>query len=441
MTLLSRKPLARLAACFLISAAVLFPLPALTVGEAMDAALLNDSSLADAQSALSIAGNNLFKSASLYGSDLSLSGSLKGESDASSASATPSAGTDTGTQKTIGAALTVPLAKWISVGVSGTTDTETSTGSLSLTLTPLADADTQAEVAWNKAVVNAQNAVRNTLLSVRKEYRSVLTAQAEYAYRKAAVQTAQNELSRVQYLVELGSARKSGELTVYSDLMDAQGELDNAENNLSLAKRNLSNRTGLDTAVLADFESPGISDARTLVDEEGWTASSADMAAAKISLDSVVLASRQAASLPGLTLAANVTDTKSWTVSAKVSFSPDLLFKKTEKNADENLAVQSRAYAATGTAVRTAFRDQLKAVEMAERNYGNANRFVESAKVSYTETQLLLERGETSRSSLDSANENLLSAKYQLEKATEALENARDQLDASWQLQLGGSGD
>ncbi len=52
---------------------------------------------------------------------------------------------------------------------------------------------------------------------------------------------------------------------------------------------------------------------------------------------------------------------------------------------------------------------QFKAVEMAERNYGNAHRFVESAHLSYTETELLLEGRETSRAMLDSANENLLS--------------------------------
>jgi len=431
MTYSSGHPVRRLAACILLFSAALGSLSAFTVDEAMDAALENDTSLADARSKLAIAENSLFKSASLYNSSLSFSGSLKGTADSA---ATPNEAT--ATQKTVGAALNVPLAKWLSVGVEGTTDTQVATGSLSVTLVPLADADTQAEAAWNEAVVEAQNAVRTTLLAVRKAYRSVLTAQAEYAWRTAAVRSAENELSKVQYLVGLGNARKSDELSVYSDLMDAQGELDTAENNLSLALQNLSRRTGLETSALEDLSSPEISATRTLVDEEIWTAGSAEMATAKINLDAVTRALGQAIPLPDLTLAANVTDTKSWTVSAKVSFSPDILFRKTEKSAEENLAIQARSYATTESTVRTAFRNQLKAVETAERNYGNANRYLESAKVSYTETELLLERGETSRASLDSANEKLLSAGYQLEKAAESLENARDQLDAAWQLRL-----
>lgn len=438
MSILSGHPARLLAACIFLSSIALGSFSALTIDEAMDAAVENDASLADARSALAIAENSLFKSASPYNSSLSFSGSLKGTSNTASEGASPtgaaSASAGTPTQKTAGAALTVPLAKWLSVGVEGTTDTETSSGSLSLTLTPLADADTQAEVAWNKAVVDARNAVRTTLLAARKEYRSVLTARAEYAYRTAAVQSAQNALSRVQYLVELGNARKSDELTVYSDLIDAQGELDTAENNLNLAIQNLAMRTGLEVSDLTDFESPEMSDSRTLVDENGWTASSADMAIAKIGLDAVAVANRRSTALPDLTLGTNVTDTGSWTVSAKVAFSPDILFRKTEKSAGETLAIQTRSYATVESTVRTAFRNQLKAVETAERNYGNANRFMESAKVSYAETELLLDRGETSRASLDSANENLLQAKYQLEKAMEALENARDQLDASWQL-------
>ena len=412
---------------------------AITIDEVMDAALKNDSSLADARSRLKVAEINVFKSASLYGTNLSLSGSLKGQNGSSSApsgaggAASGASGSDV--QKSVSVGLAVPLSKWLSIGVDASTDTKTNTGTLSLSLTPCAKSDTQAETAWNTAVIDAQNAVRTTLLDVRKEYRAVLTAQAEYEYRKAAVLSAQNELSRVQYLVELGNARKSDELTVYSDLMDAQGFLDTAENNLNLAIQNLSLSTGLDISVLKDFTSLDAVAERTLVTEDEWVSRSPELANAKASLDSAKGSLDQSVTLPSLSLGTSVNDTKAWTVTAKVSFSPDLVFQKTREASNENEVMQERSYANTELSVRTAWKNQKNALVMAERNFENANRFLVSAQTTYTETELLMERGDAAKASLNTANEKLLSAKFQLRKAVESLENTRDSLDVSWQLQ------
>lgn len=413
----------------IFAAALFFPLHAITLEEAMNAALQNDSTLADARSKLAIADNNLAKSLSLYGSSLSLSGNVSGSGESEGP-----AGSESAVTKSVGANLAVPLAKWLSVGISASSDLSESSGTLSLTLSPFAHADTAAKTAWNKASIEAQSAVRSTLLSVRKEYRAVLVAQAEVEYRTAAVQTAQNELSRIQYLVELGKERKSQEISAYSDLMDAQGELDTAEGNLSTAKQNLSLRTGIAEASLADFESLSVEEGRTLVDEESWVASSPEMAAAKVALEAASVSKKTGTTLPDLTLGTSVTDSRGWSVTAKVSLSPDLFFQKSKSTASENLSIQERSFANTERSVRTAWANQQSALVKAERNYGNATRFLESAQLSYTETELLLEKGEASRATLDSANENLLSAKYQLLRALESLDNSRDQLDVSWQV-------
>lgn len=423
---------------FFMSFIALVPLGAVTLEDVMNAALLNDSSLADAKSKLKIAENNLFKSSSLNNTSLSLSGSLKGQAGDSQTVTAPNNRTaaDTSLQKSVSANLSIPFAKWLILGIEGSTDTEVYSGSVSLSLIPLAKTDSQAEIAWNKAVIDAQNAVRNTLLSVRKEYRLVLTARAEYEFRKAAALSAQNELSRIQYLVELGNARKSESLTVYSDLMDAQGFLDTAENNVNIAVQNLSLRTGLSEASFTDFLTLAIPENRTLVNVESWVAGSAEMAIANLNLESVRRSNAQGTALPDLTLGTNMTDTLSYSVTAKVSFSPDMIFQKTKDSTSENLVIQQRSCSNTERSVRTAWQNQQTSLVMAERNVENANRFMESAKMSYTETELLLEKGDSSRASLDSANEKMLSALYQLQKAVESLENTRDILDQTWQLQL-----
>jgi len=426
------------AACVCALVACSFaPLPAISLDEAMNAALAHDSTLADSKSKLEIAKNNLLKSSSLYGSALSFSGTVNNQSGAAStgASTAQSTGSDS-VKKSVSANLSVPLSKWLSIGVSGTTDASTGSGSVSLSLVPFAKADTSAELAWNKAAIDAQSAVRNTLLAARKEYRAVLTAQSEVAYRTAAVQTAQNELSRIQYLVELGKERTSKEISAYSDLIDAQSDLDTAQSNLSTAIQNLSLRTGMAESALTGFESLSLVEGRTLVDETRWVESSADMAIAKINLDSVKKTKDASVMLPDLTVGSQVSDSLAWSVTAKVSFSPDVIFQKTGSTAAENLSIQERSYANTERSVRTVWQNQQNALAKAVRNYENANRFIESAELSYTETELLLAKGEASRSTLDSANENLLSSKYQLQKAIESLENARDQLDAAWQVSL-----
>lgn len=411
-----------------LSIVAILPASAISLDEAMKAALQKDSSLADARSKLKIAEANLFKSSSLYNSDLSLSGSVKDQSVSGSSSS------DSAVIKSVAASLAVPLSPWIALGAEAATDTATNSGSVSVTLTPFAKADTQAKVAWNKAVVDAQYAVRSTILAVRREYRAVLTSRAEYLYRAAAVQTARNELSRIQYLVELGNLRKAQELTAYSDLMEALGYLDTAESNRALALQKLSLRTGLDESALSDFQVLEIADNRKLVTEADWVAGSADMAIAGINRDAALHDRDKTKAFPELTLGSNVDDQRNWAVTAKVSFSPDTVFQKSKEVVSETAVIQQRAYETAEAGVRSDWRNQQAVLIKAGRNYESAGRFRESAQITYTETRLLLDRGEASRSTLDSANENLLSAEYELGKALESLENARDQLDAAWQV-------
>ena len=428
----------------------LMPLSAISLDGVMNEALAHDSTLADSRSKLEIAKNNLFKSASLFGTNLSFSGSLSqkaatasstgsstaaGGSSGNSASSTSSSSANA-LKKSVSANLAIPLAKWLSLGVTGTTDASTTSGSVSLSLIPFAKVDTSAEAAWNKALVDAQSAIRNTLLSARKEYRAVLTAQTEVAWRQAVVQTSKNDLSRIQYLVELGKERSSKEITIYSTLISAQSDLDTAQTNLSTAIQNLSLRTGLAESALTDFDALTIVDGRTLVDENLWVESSADMVNAKANLDAAKQSKNSSTTLPDLSVGADVSNTLDWSVTAKVSFSPDLIFQKASSTASENLAMQERSYANTERSLRTAWLNQQNAVVKAQTNYENANRFVESSELSYTETDLQLQKGEASQADLDLANGNLLSAKYQLQKAIESLENARDQLDATWQVSM-----
>jgi len=430
-------PLKRLLGIALVASLALLPaqIHALTLEEAMNAALANDSTLADAKSNLSIAENALFKSASLYGSSLSLSGTAKGSAAADSSSTGQSAGgSSTEVQESVTASLSVPLAKWLSIGVSGSTDLETASGTLSLSLSPLAKADTQAKTSWEKAVIQSESAVRESMLSVRKDYRAVLTAKAAYAAKKAAVTTAQNALSKIQYLVELGKERKSEEISAYSDLMDAQGDLDSAESGLASAIQDLTLRTGLDITADTELEALDPAIERTLADADLWYARSADIRLARLSLDSQTSAAASSTALPDLSVGTSIDDGLAWSVTAKVSLSPDLLFQKTKASADESLAIQRRAFATVERNVTTAYANQTSALAMAERNFENAQRFLESARLSETETKLLLERGEAAQATMDSATENRLSAEYQLAKATESLENARDQLDVAWQL-------
>lgn len=413
---------------FAVFALPLFPL---TLDDAVNAALDHDATLADAKSKLIIAKNSYVKSLPIYGSSLSFSG---GENVSGSAS-----------QKTMSASLAVPIEKWLSVGVTGTgarndspnsSGYSSSSGSVSVSFTPFAADDPSAKASWDKALIEAQGAVRTTILSARREYRAVLTAQAEVAYEKAAVQTAQNELSRIQYLVELGKERKSEELTAYSSLMDVQADLDTAEDNLTTASQNLALRTGIPEAELVLLESPPLVEGRTLVDENEWSASSADMATARIALESVRAAQKSSATMPDFTLGSSVNNSLDWSVSAKVSLSPDAVFQKTASTARENLSIQERSFATTDRTVRSAWQVQRNAITKALHNYDNASRFIETAQTTYTETELLLQKGDASRAKLDSANENLLSAKYQMQKAVESLENARDQLDVAWQVSV-----
>ncbi|TAH51494.1 MAG: hypothetical protein EWM51_09295, partial [Treponema sp.] len=207
----------------------------------------------------------------------------------------------------------------------------------------------------------------------------------------------------------------------------------------------LSARTGLSEAALdtlgSDYD-PGsdaalsVNSTRMPVDEELWTASSAELAIAVLNLAQQKATARSSVTKPGLSLGASVTDSASWSLTAKVSFSPDLLFQKNADTAAENLAIQERSLAKTEQNVRTAWKNQQNALSMAERNFSNAQRFFESAQLSYEETELLFDRGESSQANLDEAQEKLLSARWQLIRSAESLENARDQLDAAWQLSI-----
>ncbi len=435
MRKIARKTVIRYCAVLAFAAVPPLSLGALTLEDAMNAALQADSSLADAKSALTIAENNLFRSAPLYGSSLSVGATVKGSGDSDSPVAPGSSGSED-TQKSMTASLALPLARWLSLSLSGTTDLETASQTLAITFSPLAKPDSSAETALKRAVLQASSALRNSMLSVRREYRAVLTAKAEYEAKKAAVRTSQNALSKIQYLVELGKSRKSEEINAYSDLMDAQGALDTAENNLSSAVQSLALRTGLELTTEGEYTPPPENSERTLADLQTWLDRSADLLLARLALDSETLSARQSVSLPDLSVGATVDDSASWSVTAKVSLSPEVFFQKASSSAGESLAVQRRAYAAAEQNAKTAFANQQSALSMALRNYENAQRFVESAGLSHTETKLMLERGEASQADLDSAAENLLAAQYQLAKASESLENARDQLDTAWQLPL-----
>jgi len=436
------SPAQKVAVALTLLFCALMPLSAISLDDVMNEALAHDSTLADSKSKLTIARNDLFKSSSLYGTNLSFSGVLsRKESTASSSTAASTStaaadGSSSALKESVSANLAIPLAKWLSLGFTGTTDTTATSGSVSISLVPFANADTSAETAWNKALVDAQSAIRNTLLSARKEYRAVLTAQFDVAWERAVVQSSKNDLSRIQYLVELGKERSSQEITIYSDLITAQSDLDTAQTDLTNALQNLSLRTGLAESALTDFEALTIVDGRTLVDESQWVASSADMVTAKANLDAVKKARDLSATLPDLSVGADVSNKLDWSMTAKISFSPDLIFQKTGSTASENLAMQERSYANTERSVRTAWQNQQYEVVKAQTNYENANRFVESSMLSYTETELQLQKGEASRADLDLANENLLSAKYQLQKSIESLENARDQLDITWQVSM-----
>ena len=445
-TLLSRAQ--KVAVPLTLLFCTLMPLSAISLDDVMNEALAHDSTLADSKSKLVIAKNNLIKSSSLYSTNLSFSGVLSQKASTASSSASSTGGTSVSTvgsttsgtagalKKSVSANLAIPIAKWISLGVTGTTDATTTSGSVSLSLIPFANADTSAEAAWNRALVDAQSAIRNTLLSARKEYRAVQTAQSDVAWEQAVVQSSKNDLSRIQYLVELGKERSSKEITIYSTLITAQSDLDIAQTNLSLAIQNLSLRTGLAESAMTDFETLAIVENRTLVDENQWVSSSADMVTAKANLDEVKKAKSASMTLPDLSVGADVTNTLDWSMTAKISFSPDLIFQKAESTAAENLAMQERSYANTERSVRTAWQNQQNEIVKAQTNYDNANRFIESSTLSYTETELQLQRGEASQADLDLANENLLSAKYQLQKSIESLENARDQLDITWQVSM-----
>jgi len=444
---MKKKQLLAIAASAVLTLGAASPLSAIGLDEVMNAALAKDSTLADTRNKLTIAENNLQKSSSIYKSSLSFSSTV-GTATSSSGTSTSAATTSstasgstatsstTDLKKSVSTNLSVPLSSWLTVGASASTDTKTNSAGLSLSLVPLATADTSAETAWNKAVIETESAIRTTILAARREYRAVLTAEAEVAYRTAAVQTAQNELSRIQYLVELGKERKSKEITSYSEVIDAQNELDTAQVNLTTARQNLSQRTGISEADLSVLDSLSIAEGRTFVDEASWLASSADLATARIALESVVRAKKTSASLPDLSVSTSLSDSLAWSVTAKVSISPDVIFQKSSSTSNENLSIQERSYANVERSVKTSWQNQQNALVKAGLNYENATRFLESAELSYTETELLLQKGEASRSTLDSVNENLLSAKYQLQKSIESLENARDQLDATWQLSL-----
>lgn len=400
---------------------------AVSLDDVMSAALLNDSSLADSLSKLKIAENNLFRSSSLYGSSLSFSSSLSGNFEDSSSSITPF-------NPSLKAQLALPLAKWASISVEGGSNSGIVSGSLSLNLSPFQRSDSTAENAWKRAVIDSRSALRFTLLSVRKEFRAVNVAKSAYEFQQAAVQSAENELTRIQYLVELGTERKSKEISAYSNLMDAQGDRDKAENTLALALQSLSVRTGLSVSELEFCDEIELAENRILVDESTWKASSAELALAKNNILSAENSLATSLTLPGLSLGSTINDKNAWSVTAKISLSPDLFFQKPASSEKESMAIQQRSFEKTERDVSTAWQNQQTALSMAQRNYENAQRFLESAELSYTETELLLQRGEASRSTLDSSKEKLLSARLRLLQAMESLENARDQLDINWQV-------
>lgn len=413
------------------------PVCALSLDDVMNAALGADSSLADAYSRLRIAENNRFKSASLYGTNLSVSGSVKGSAAEPEPEPAPLSLKNTQTanqvEKTVTASLSVPIAKWLTLSAQASGTETVTSGSISLSVTPFAKPDTQAEFSWNKAVIDAQAAVRATLLSVRKEYRAVQTALADKDLKRASVATAQNELTRIRYLVELGTERKSQEISAYSKLLDAQVALDSSTHALALALQALSSRTALELDEGTPFDDLEVSE-RSLVDENTWVSKSSEIALASINLESVRIARRQSVSLPDLSLGTTLSDTLDWSVTAKVSLTPEVVFQKNTRTAADNLAIQERSFSAAERSVRTAWTNLMASLSAAEQNVRNAERLIESAELSYSETVILKERGEAAQAALDEAAENVLSAKYQFMRARESLENVRDQLDPAWQL-------
>lgn len=411
-------------------------LSAVSLEDVMNAALLNDSNLADSLSKLKIAENNVFKSASLYGTSLSFSTSLSGSFEETSTQNDQANQTSQANQvnPSLQAQLSLPLAKWASISIEGSSYQDSISGSLSLNLRPFERSDSAAENALKRAVIDSRSAIRSTLLFVRKEFRSVNVAKAAYEFQRAAVQSAENELTRIQYLVELGTERKSKEISAYSNLIDVQGERDKAENTLMFALQTLSVRTGISIAELENCEDIQVSENRILVDEATWNTCSAELALAK---NNVVYAENSLATsrtYPGLSIGSTFNDKNAWSVTAKITISPDLFFQKTNSSEKESLSIQQRAFEKIERDVSTAWHNQQSSLSMAQRNYENALRFVDSAELSYTETALLLERGEASRSALDSAHEKLLSARWRLMQSIESLENARDQLDITWQV-------
>ncbi|GAB1431811.1 hypothetical protein MASR2M29_04360 [Spirochaetota bacterium] len=401
----------------------------LLIEELMTAALEHDGAIADAQSRLKIAQNSKASANPLYKSSLSLSGTA---SDSANANST----TQTAQKTSVGASLSVPLAHWLALAFDATGSPEKRSGSAAISISPFAKADSSAESALQKAMIESQAAVRSSLLSVRKEYRAYQSAIAEYEYRRAAVVTAENELLRIQYLAELGKERKSKEISAHSELLDAQDDLDAAINSMRAAIQNLADRTGLGEDQLALIPGELALSDRDSVSAETWMNSSGELAIAKIALQQQKRSSSSSITLPTVTLGASISDTSNWSLTAQVSISPDLLFQKTSGSAQENLAIQERAFLKTEENVSSAYKNQQSALAMAERNYQNAQRFMDSARLSYEETSLLFGSGEVSQSTMDTAEEELLEAKWKLAKSVEALENAKDQLDPAWQLPI-----
>lgn len=432
----------RILAFFILSAfTMLYPLVAetekiesqfLLIEDVMTASLKNDGSISDAQSKLKIAQNNKIRANSLYNSSLSFSGSTSGTIDANKTNTSGS----TQTKTSLGASLSLPLSHWVSLAFEASSNLEKASGSASISISPFAKADTSSDASLLKASIEAQTAVRSSLLSARKEYRAYQSALAEYEYRKASIVTAENELSRIQYLVELGKERKSKEISAHSTVLNAQGDLDTAENSMRSAIQNLVDRTGFTEEQIALIPSDVLLTDRESVSVESWISSSSELALARLSLQQQKQSASSSVALPNFSLGASISDTAAWSVSARVSISPDILFQKNLNSAQENLSIQERAFLKTEESVRTAYKNQQNALAMAERNYVNAQRFMESARLSYEETNLLFERGEVSQAAMNQADEELLQAKWKLAKAVESLENAKDQLDPAWQLSL-----
>lgn len=399
----------------------------LSIDDFMNAAIEHDSNIQDAMSSLKKASNSLFVSHPLYGTTFSVSSSVSG--------------TEENIQgQELSAGITIPLAKWISFSAESQTDLKSDSGSsknstnLSVSISPFAKSNSQDTYTYERALIEVQQAIRESILSVRKEYRAYLTALSELEYKQASLKSAQTELSRIQYLVELGTERKSKEINALSNLMEAQEEVDAANDTLSSAIIALVSRTGLEEELFENLDITSVEAERNYVNEEQWSVYSADLMLAKKSLEQQKNKNSSSISLPNINLGAKINDSASWSVSARASISPDLFFQKDYSTAKENLAIQERALLKTEQSVKNAWIKIQRNLSVAELSYENAKRFLDSAQVSYEESELLFERGELSSTSLESAKENVLQAQFQMYKAEEGLENARDQLDVRWQL-------